>query len=138
MAAGEDEAELVVLKGLVIQSLRIEIGLPGFLGDGSQQGLVTPATADNVDSLEPTGRDKPGSRIPGQAFPRPLFQGRAKGLLKRVFRQVEVAEQADQGSQYPPRLCAVQLRHLLVYRFVQPHPSSVRFNGTAGGQSPAN
>jgi hypothetical protein len=59
-------------------------------------------------------------------------------MCQELFRQVKVAEQADQRNQYPPRLGAVRLAHLFVYRFVQPHSFAARFNGTAGGQSPAN
>ena len=62
---------------------------------------------DAVDGLVPGGLDDPGARELGHAGRPPLVHGGRKGLLRRLFGQVEVAHQPDQGGDDPAPIGAI-------------------------------
>ena len=62
--------------------------------------------ADAVDRLVAPDIDQPGARICGQIAFRPPLQRHGKGILQRVFGEIEIADEADQGGQRPARLVA--------------------------------
>jgi hypothetical protein len=57
---------------------------------------------DPVDGLVPGGLDDPGARSLGNAGGGPLIDRRGKRLLRRVFRDVEIADLPDQGGDDAP------------------------------------
>src|SRR5690606_34092889 len=73
-------------------------------------GLLAP---DMIDTAPVPGTDQPGGRVVRQAASGPLIQRGNEGLLQALLGQAEVVEQANQGRQHPPRLCAVDLFDLL-------------------------
>ena len=62
---------------------------------------------DAVDGLVPGGLDDPGARELGDAGGPPLVHGGRKGFLRRLFGQVEIADQADQGGDDPAPIGAI-------------------------------
>ena len=101
MAADEDQPELVVLDGLVVQHL-------GFGGFGFkphrqllQRGVEARLPADAVDRLEAAGRHQPGERIGRHAVLRPLRGGRHEGVVQRLPRRARNRRAA--GSASPAR-----------------------------------
>ena len=62
--------------------------------------------ANAVDRLVAADIDQPRARI-GRAFSsRPALQRHREGVLQRIFRQIEIADETDQGRQRPARLVA--------------------------------
>ena len=53
------------------------------------------------------GLDDPGARELGDAGSPPLVHGGRKGFLRRLFGQVEVADEADQGGDDPAPIGAI-------------------------------
>src|SRR5690606_38152448 len=66
-----------------------------------------------VDRLETAGRHQPGAWIGGHALARPLLEGGAKGVVQRLFGEIEVAEQAYQGREDAARLTPVDRLHFV-------------------------
>lgn len=93
MAAGEDQAQAVVFEQLALlgDALIWQLGL--FV-----QRLKAALPTQVVDGLEAPGRDQPGARVVRYTALRPLLDRTAKGLMQRLFGQVEIAEQANQGG----------------------------------------
>ncbi len=57
-----------------------------------------------VDRLELPGRDQPGSRVIRDAGLWPLLQRGTEGVLKRLLRDIEVPQDANQRRKNPARL----------------------------------
>src|SRR5690606_13347521 len=62
-----------------------------------------------VDRLEPTCRDQPGGWFRRNTVPRPLLDGGGEGIVHRVLREREVAQQTDERCEDPPRFSVVDL-----------------------------
>ena len=60
--------------------------------------------ADPVDRLVASDIDQPGPRIGRRSGHGPAFQRDRKGILQRVLGEIEIADEADQRRQRPPRL----------------------------------
>ena len=57
------------------------------------EGLIPP---DLVDSLSTRGRRDPGTRVRGNPIAWPAIERRGQSFLERVFREDEVATDADE------------------------------------------
>jgi len=57
-----------------------------------------------VDGLVAGGRDDPTARIRRHTGHRPALEGDDEGLLHRLFGEVDVTEEADQGGHGPAEL----------------------------------
>ncbi len=128
MAAGEHEPQPVVLDVFGSPRRRI-VGAAILLGILVER--VEPrAPADAVYGLEATGRNQPRPRVGRHAVARPLFECRPESVVQRLFGDIEVAEQADQGGEDAARLRPVDG----IYRFAHPfgrvlthwHPESTK------------
>ena len=62
--------------------------------------------ADAIDRLVASDIDQPRARIGRQAGGRPALQRHRKRILQRIFGEIEIADEADQRRQRPPRLVA--------------------------------
>src|SRR6516225_10794267 len=62
--------------------------------------------AHAIDCLVACDIDAPCPRIGWRLGRRPAFQRNRKGLLQRVFGKIEIADEADERGQRPPRLVA--------------------------------
>ena len=101
MAAGEDQPEAVV--GDLVRVVVGFVDGSGRLGHGVHvQLLLEPCPApDTVDGLVEGRLDDPGSRELGHAGGRPLVDRRHEGLLGRLFRRIEIADEPDHGGDDP-------------------------------------
>ena len=75
------------------------------------QGAIA---ANAVDGAVARGRHEPGARVGRDAISRPALRGDREGLLRGFLGEVEVAEEADQGSEDVAPLIAedpVEVRH---------------------------
>jgi hypothetical protein len=114
MAACEDQPEPVVHDALVVQCGGVLYLGPDPIGERRVR-CVPPGIAPHpVDGLEPAGRYEPRARMGGDAVPRPLRKRRREGVVHRFLRELEVAEQADEGGEDPSRLGTVDLSHRLL------------------------
>ena len=113
MTTGEDEAELVVLQVVVVPFPRG--GVPLTLLERVQvlELLAASSSSECIDRLEPGSRDQPGPWIGGDAIARPYLEGGTEGVLKRLFRLVDIAEPSDQRGQHATRFCGVDRCNLL-------------------------
>jgi hypothetical protein len=105
MAAGEDELEALV------GERRLVHGVLRDQRDLEQAGLrgERALAADAVERPVAGGRDQPRSGARGDAVARPALRGDREGVLGGLLREVEVAEEADQGSEDPAPLLAEDL-----------------------------
>ena len=107
MAAGEDQPQHVVVEHGVVALVGRNVGVEQhFMG---QRGLLVakrdlPANA--VDRLVAPDIDQPRPRIGRRFSAWPALQCRRKGLLQYVLGEIEIADEADQRGQRPPRLVA--------------------------------
>jgi hypothetical protein len=69
---------------------------------------VATLTAQAVDRPVARDADDPGARVVRHPVARPALQRSNEGLLDRLLGQVEVAEDADQRRDRPPRLSPEQ------------------------------
>ncbi len=106
MAAGEDQPQPVIGQvgrlvegGFLAAARKLERRLQRAAGPPIQAVPAQP-----VERLVAGGADQPGPRLRRRAGARPLRQRRGEGVLQRFFRQVEVADQPDQGREDPPAL----------------------------------
>jgi hypothetical protein len=65
------------------------------------------SAAQAVDGAEAPGRDQPRGRVGRHPVGRPLLRGSDEGVVQRVLREVEAAEQAHQGREDAAALLAV-------------------------------
>src|SRR5262245_27056594 len=114
MAAGEDEAEPIVLDGFRVGK-RSRIFSRNL---GSCAGLVergeTLLAPQTVDRLEPSSRDEPGPRVRGHALSWPLLERGPERIVQGFFRHVEVAEQPDERGEDAARFRQIDSIHRLV------------------------
>jgi hypothetical protein len=113
MAARENQAQDIVLHLAV---LRRVFGKP--LPDpmiGDQVGFDLLALGQKADMApQPVDRlvaadiNQPGAGVCGDAFVRPLCEGRREGILHRIFRKLEITDKPNQSSQYAATLVAEQ------------------------------
>jgi hypothetical protein len=113
MAAREDQSQPVIFNGFPIGP-GIGIDDRDVRVDTCVLERVEPgAPAQAVDRLEASRRDEPRTRVGGHAFARPLFERGSEGILQRLFRRVEIPEQAYERREDAPRLGHVQRVDLL-------------------------
>ncbi len=74
--------------------------------------------------------------IVGRAVSRPPLERDDEGLLHRLLGEVEVAEDADQARDRPPRLVPEQAIDELIGRFAQERAAAASPDG--GGSTPAD
>src|SRR5215470_374691 len=111
MAAGEDQAQPIVLDALLVVRRRFVGDRFDFLSDvldRSEAGAAPYA----VDRLEASRRDEPGARIRRQAFPRPLLERGAKSVVQPLLGEIEVAQQTHERREDAARLRAIDLLYL--------------------------
>jgi len=96
VAAGEDQAESLVGHGLVVLLVGLQRREPL-----KQLRLARerPLPPDAVDRPVTSGRDQPGAGIVRRPVARPPLDGGRDCVLKGVLRELEVAEDADQGRE---------------------------------------
>ena len=106
MTAGEDE-----LESLVGECRRRPSVSSARLGHLEQAGLrgQRAIAADAVDGAVARRRHQPGARVGGHAVARPALRGDRERLLRGFLGEVEVAEEADQGSEDASPLVAEDL-----------------------------
>jgi len=108
MAAGEDQAQaLVGHRALRFSRDRTVL----VFGDATQFVQLfneAPVTPHPIDRLVTRRAHDPRARVRGHAVARPLRERRSKSVLRRLLRQVEVADQADYGGEDPPELLVVE------------------------------
>jgi hypothetical protein len=110
MAAGEDQLEPFVRNGrlLVVREL---------LGPREKLGLLRerPLPSDAVDRAVPRRRDDPGAGIRRRPVDGPSLRGADEGVLDRILREIEIAEDAAEDRDATCALVAVGTGEL-VYR----------------------
>ncbi len=105
MTTREHELESLVAKGRRVHRLRPPLLQFQQLRLGDQR-LVA---ADLVDGPVAGRRHQPGPRAGGISVAGPPLGSDREGLLGRFLGEVEVAEEADQGSEHPAPLVAERL-----------------------------
>jgi hypothetical protein len=115
VAAGEEQLEplvgdCVVVVHALLQPFGSSEG-PCGLGRLQQPGLCSQDTlaAQPVDGAIAARGDQPGTRVVRRALPRPPLGGDRERFLSGILGTIEVAEEADQGSEDPPPLRAEDL-----------------------------
>ena len=112
VAAGEDEAKPVVLHGFhLLGHAGIVVGWREHRHLAEQ---LSPArlAAQAVDGTVACGRRDPAAGVGRQPVGRPLAQGDGECFLHCIFGDVDVAEDADQGSHRSAGLLAEDLADL--------------------------
>src|SRR5207249_12028083 len=100
----EDQAKPVVLDALRVCPRRSIIdGDVGLVAD-VVECVETRAPPHAVDGLETSGRYQPRARIRGDVVALPLLQRCPEGVVQRLFRDVEVAQQADERGEHTARV----------------------------------
>jgi hypothetical protein len=99
MTASEDQPQAVVLDLLLIipaGGRRARIEPPGQF---PERRIEAGATTDGIQGLEAADRDQPCPRIRRHPVPGPLLQRRGEGFVQRLLRELEAAEQSDEGCE---------------------------------------
>src|SRR5207237_7754525 len=96
VAAGEDEAESLVRHRFVAVFLTLQLREPLEQLRLARKRALPP---DAVDRAISRGRAQPGTGIFGRPVARPALQSGRDRILKGVLRELEVAEDADQGCE---------------------------------------
>ena len=101
------EPQAIVFESFIVDDNGIDRGLelPGELSD---RGVESRATAQNVDRFETAGRDQPRERVGGQPVARPPLDRGRERFVQRLFREVEITDQANQGGKNTARVGAIQ------------------------------
>ena len=110
MAAGEDEAQPIVLDAVVFEVFELRSAARPrleLLGEPRERRLEPGTAADGVDRLEPAGRNEPRPRVVRHAVLRPAFHRGRERVVKRLLGEVEIAEQANQGGEDAARVGTV-------------------------------
>ncbi len=94
MAAGEDEPQPIVLDPFLLHG-RLPAAQLELVRQRRQRGVEAGPAPQHVDGLEPAGRDQPRPGIRGDPVARPLLGRGGEGVVERLLRPVEVAQQAD-------------------------------------------
>ena len=114
MAAGEDEAEPVVLRQHPTGLRPARGHVAQLLTDDPQSLAVPRVAAQPVNRPVARGREEPGTRIARYAVARPRLEGNHEGLLDELFREFPVPEDANQGSHQPSTLLADGFRQACI------------------------
>src|SRR5256885_17205886 len=102
MAAGEDQAQAVVYCAIGLTSVPasvpalVRVLVCPLARHGDDPLVEHGAAAQVVDRLEAAGAHEPGTRMRRHAGSRPLLERGDEGIVKRLFGDVEVTEEADQ------------------------------------------
>ncbi len=115
MAAGEDQLEPFVWNCFhhrLLLKLVHQTCLPSQHLLLFRQRLITPNT---INGLAPRRRRNPGPRVIRNPILPPTLQRHHQRILKRILRQLKIAQIANQTGQHPPRLPAECLGDYLVY-----------------------
>jgi hypothetical protein len=105
MAAGEDELEALVGDCRLLHLVLHVLGSLEQARLGSQRAVAP----DAVDGAIARRGEQPRARIGRRALVRPARRRDGERLLRGLLGEVEVAEEADQGSEDPPPLVAEDL-----------------------------
>ena len=105
MATGEDQLEPLVREG---GGVHVDLGCLGHL-EQARLGGQRAIAADAVDRPVPCSGDQPDTGVGRRAVARPPLGGDREGLLRGFLGEVEVAEEADQGSEDASPLVAEDL-----------------------------
>ena len=115
MAAGEDQAELVVRDGVHVERFHDLGRVGGGLGRhdlATGGGLLLRAPPglppSAVECSAAGDGEEPGDRVVRLAIARPSLEGDDDGLLQRVLRGIEVAQHPDERPEDLPGVRAVQ------------------------------
>src|SRR6188508_3384532 len=108
MAAGEDEAQPVVLD-LVVVDIRLFCRLADAPEHWRERCVERRAPAQPVDRLEATRRYEPRSRIVRNAIRGPARHCGRERILHGLLGKVEIAEEADERGQDAARVRSVEL-----------------------------
>jgi hypothetical protein len=105
VTAGEDELEPLVGEGRLLH------GVLHGLAHVEQAGLrgQRAVAADAIDRPVARRRHQPGAGAGGHSIARPALRGDREGFLRGFLGEVEVAEEADQGSEDASPLLAEDL-----------------------------
>jgi hypothetical protein len=95
VTAGEQELEALVRKGGLVHGVLHRLGHLEQAGLRGQRAIA----ADPVDGAVARGRRQPRARVGGRSVARPALRGDREGLLRGLLGEVEVAEEADEGSE---------------------------------------
>ena len=106
MAAGEDQTKAVIGNFVRVIIWLFDSG-PEFVWKCLNLFFKSRLATDAVDSFVLGGLNDPGARRFWNALARPLVHSGCKCFLGRLFGEVEVAEQADEGGQNAPPIGAV-------------------------------
>ncbi len=104
MTAGKDKPEAVVLDPLAIRVILLGGEM---LFDVFRQRLESCPAPQAVDSLEAPDRNEPRTRILRNSVARPLLQRCPEGVMQRLFRHIEIPEQANEGGEDMARMHAI-------------------------------
>jgi len=148
VTAGEDQTEPIVFHGLLLcpfdaHPFTRELGFLLLRLLRSQRGPLffeQACAAQASDGLVTGGADQPGPRVVGQAVGRPLNQSRLQRHGPRVFREIDVAQQANQRGEDSPSLFAEDARDrvaLDVHGIGAEHTGPARLRRAAGAGSTA-
>jgi hypothetical protein len=101
MAAGEDQTQPVVLHGPYLLGRGLLVAATKHR-DFTEQLTASRLSAQPVDGAVAGGRGDPPARVGWQALARPPVKREGERLLDRIFGDIDVAEDADQGGHRPP------------------------------------
>ena len=109
VATGENQPKAIVgnLAGVVIRRLDGGDQAAGSAYSTFQLFPGQRPMPNAVDGFVPGRLDNPGAGEFRYAGDRPLVHGSRKSFLRRLFRQVEVADEPDQGGDDPAPIRAV-------------------------------
>ena len=110
MAAREEQFEPLVGKGRLVH------GVLRCLAHLEQAGLrrQRAIAANAIDGPVARGRHEPGARVGGDSVPGPALRRDRERLLRGFLGEIEIAEEADQGSEDVAPLVAedpIEVRH---------------------------
>jgi hypothetical protein len=105
VAAGEHELEPLVWQGHLIRLVLDGLGNVQEAGLRGQRSVA----ANAVDCAVSGRRHEPEPRVGRDAVARPAFRRDREGFLRGFLGEVEIAEEADEGSEDAPPLVAEDL-----------------------------
>jgi len=95
MTAPEDELESLVRERRLLHHVLRCLGSLEQAGLRRQRAIAASA----IDGSVARRRHEPGAGVGGDSVARPALRGDREGLLRGLLGEVEVAEEADQGSE---------------------------------------
>ena len=110
MAAGEDQAKPIILREDPSGLDPARAHGPQLVADRAEALAVTGIAPEAIDRAMPSGGEQPGARVARHAIAWPGFQRDDERLLDELFRDLPVAEHADQRRHKPASLFTDGLR----------------------------